>query len=228
MSELNADFSKRVVLRTARMDWQASPSAGVWRKRLELAGDLEKGRVTSVVRYDAGSAFAPHDHPEGEEFLVLEGVFSDEHGNYPAGSYLLNPKGFRHAPCSDEGCVIFVKLRQYAGAGRPHLNIETGAAAWRPGVAPGHEVLPLYNGDPAYPEFIRLVRFDPGFEAPDHDHPGGEEIFVIEGGLEDADGRYAAGDWLRLPPGSRHRPRSREGCLLYVKSGHLPPNDTKR
>ena len=105
MSELNADFSKRVVMRTAQMDWQASPSAGVWRKRLELAGDVEKGRVTSVVRYDAGSAFAPHDHPEGEEFLVLDGVFSDEHGDYPAGSYLLNPRGFRHAPRSAPGAA---------------------------------------------------------------------------------------------------------------------------
>ena len=228
MSELNADFSKRVVMRTAQMDWQASPSAGVWRKRLELAGDVEKGRVTSVVRYDAGSAFAPHDHPEGEEFLVLDGVFSDEHGDYPAGSYLLNPRGFRHAPRSTPGCTIFVKLRQYAGPDRPHLNIDTAAAHWQPGTAPGHAVLPLYQGGDDYPESIRLVRFDPGFEAPDHTHPGGEEIYVVEGTLEDEDGRYAAGDWLRLPPGSRHRPRSPDGCLIYVKSGHLPPGSPTR
>ncbi len=120
MLEVNADLSKPVVVSTATMEWQSSPGAGIWRKRLELRGAAESGRVTSIVRYDAGSRFPPHEHPEGEEILVLEGIFADEHGAYPAGTYLLNPEGFRHAPRSDQGCVLFVKLRQYPGSDRGH------------------------------------------------------------------------------------------------------------
>lgn len=217
---LNADYSRRVVKRTAAMEWQRSPSAGVWRKRLDLVGPAEQGRVTSVVRYDPGSAFPAHDHPDGEEILVLEGTFCDEHGTYPQGTYLLNPEGFRHAPFSDEGCVLFVKLRQYAGRERAHVAIDTGRAKWRPGAVPGSEILVLYD-EPRYPDAMYLVRLAPGTRGPVHDHPGGEEILVLEGGLEDEHGCYETGDWVRDPDGSRHQPISRQGCLLYVKRGHL-------
>lgn len=216
---VNADFSKRVVMETERMDWEESPSPTVWRKRLDLAAG-EFGRVTSLVRYDPGASFHGHGHPEGEEILVLEGVFSDQHGNYPAGTYLLNPPGFVHGPFSRQGCTLFVKLYQYSGGGREHVVIDSHAAAWEPGSAPGVEVLPLYR-HAAFPEAVRLVRFAPGAALPPHDLPGGEEIFVLEGSFEDEEGRYPKGAWLRNPPGSRHAPGSPEGCRLYVKSGHL-------
>ncbi|GAL13613.1 hypothetical protein JCM19233_4618 [Vibrio astriarenae] len=45
----------------------------------------EVARATSIVRYKPNSAFSPHTHDGGEEFFVLEGVFSDEHGDYPQG-----------------------------------------------------------------------------------------------------------------------------------------------
>lgn len=221
MAELNADFSKPVVLDTSAMHWQSSPATGVWRKRLELRGADESGRVTSIVRYDPGSRFPPHGHPDGEEILVLEGTFADEHGCYPAGTYLLNPDGFRHAPRTDEGCVLFVKLRQYPGRDRGHRVVDGTRAAWQSGEYPGREVLPLYE-DPAHPEVMRLVRLAPGTRIPEHDHPGGEEVFVITGSLADDDGTYPQASWLRFPDGSRHRPFSDEGCTLYVKTGHLP------
>ncbi len=215
--ELNPDFSRRVVMRTAAMEWQPSPTPEVLRKRLDLVGPAEAGRVTSIVQYRPDSAFPAHDHPGGEEILVLEGTFCDEHGAYPTGTYLLNPEGFRHAPFSQVGCVLFVKLRQYLGA--EHIGIDTGAAPWQPGSHPGWQVLPLY-GDGL--EEIRLSRLAAGTRLPEHEHRGGEEIFVLEGDLEDGLDRYAEGDWVRFPDGSRHRPHSRTGCLLYVKRGHLP------
>ena len=131
MQSLNTDFAERAVMRTQDMEWQASPSATVWRKRLDLL-DGEYSRVTSVVRYDPQSSVHAHGHPPGEEILVLEGVFSDEHGDYSAGSYLLNPKGFRHAPFSKAGCVLFVKLCQYAGDDREKISIDTRSAPWMP------------------------------------------------------------------------------------------------
>ena len=100
-------------MHTAKMEWTPSPSGTVWRKRLHLVGDPESGQVTSVVRFEPDAEFSVHDHPEGEEILVLEGVFSDERGDWTAGSYLSNPEGFRHHSSSSEGCLLFVKLRQY-------------------------------------------------------------------------------------------------------------------
>ena len=219
-AELHTDFFVPVVVDTAAMAWQSSPGSGVWRKRLELLGGTESGRVTSIVRYDAGSRFPSHGHPDGEEILVLDGVFADEHGSYPAGTWLLNPEGFEHSPRSDEGCVLLVKLRQYPGADRGHRVVASRSAAWDQSETPGREVLTLYD-EPDHPEKIRLVRFAPGTRAPEHDHPGGEEIFVLSGTIADGDGVYPEGTWVRFPDGSRHQPWSDEGCALYVKVGHL-------
>ncbi len=220
---LNADFTERAVMCTAEMAWQPSPSPSVWRKRLEHTGPAEAGRVTSVVRYDPGSDFPPHGHPDGEEIFVLKGTFSDESGDYPAGTFLLNPDGFSHTPRSREGCECFVKLRQYRGNDRPHVVVDTNTAAWKPGDLPGTEILTLYES-PDHAERIFLFRAPPGCEAPAHDHPGGEEVFILEGSLEDEHGIYRKGDWVRSPAGSRHTPHTREGVLAYVKLGHLPPD----
>ena len=217
---INADFSKLAIVHTAEVDWQASPSPSVWRKRLDLAGDAEASRVTSVVRYDADSAFAEHPHPDGEEILVLDGVFSDEHGDYPAGSYLLNPEGFSHAPFSRQGCVLFVKLRQYPGTARRQIIVDTTSAEWQARPVPGVTAMPLYE-EAGYPEAMRLVRFAPDTTFPDHEHPGGEELFVIDGAIEDEHGAYGPGSWVRYPVGSRHEVYSGPGCTFYVKAGHL-------
>lgn len=217
---VNADLTKRAVVETARMVWQPSPSPTVWRKRLDLLGG-EHSRVTSIVRYDPESSFPAHDHPEGEEILVLEGAFSDEHGDYPAGTYLLNPPGFRHAPFSRRGCVIFVKLRQYAGARRDHVVVDTRAAVWTPGPVPGVDVLPLYE-HACYPETMALMHFSAGAGLARHACPGGTEVFVLDGALQDDAGTYPTGAWLRLPDGAAFAPRSAGGCTLYVKRGHLP------
>jgi len=222
MSEpgLNDDLAALAVAHTADMDWQPSPSPTVWRKRLDLMGPPEAGRVTSVVRYDANSRFHAHPHPDGEEIFVLEGVFSDEHGDYPAGTFLLNPQGFVHAPFSRQGCVIFVKLRQYPGTDRRHIVVDTTAAPWLDTPAAGITYQELYI-EPGRPERIVHVRAAPGTGGPEHDHPGGEEVFVLEGSCHDEFGSYRVGSWVRYPPGSRHRLITEEGCRLYVKSGHL-------
>ncbi len=208
------------MVHTNEAEWQASPSPGVWRKRLDLAGPSETSRVTSLVRYAAGSVFPSHPHPDGEEILVLDGVFSDEHGDYAAGSYILNPEGFSHAPFSQPGCVIFVKLRQYPGKRRRQIIIDTHGEGWRPGSTPGVQVIGLYAED-GYPESMELARIDPDTRFTPHDHPGGEEVFFIEGGYEDEFGAYGPGSWVRYPPGSRHEVYSEAGCLIYLKAGHL-------
>ncbi len=202
------------------MPWQASPSSAVWRKRLHLVGGAESGQVTSIVRYDPDSSFPAHDHPGGEEILVLDGVFSDEHGDWPAGTYLLNPEGFRHAPFSKDGCVIFVKLRQYDGPGRKHVALRVDDVPWQASETSGVEVKMLYD-DSAFPESTRLERWASGTEAGEQSAGDGFEILILEGSLQDLNGTYNEGGWLRLPSGARHTPRSPKGCVLYRKSGAL-------
>ena len=218
---VNADLSARAVADTAAMAWQASPAKGVARKRVYHDGAPESGRVTSLVRYDAGSRFPEHAHPEGEEILVLVGTFSDDTGDWGAGSYLLNPEGSPHAPWSDEGCELFVRLRQYRGAQK--LRIDIAALRWRRAAYAGiaHKLLLDEHHGPDGPLMVRLMRFKPGSERPAHDHAYGEEILVLDGELADDNGRYTTGTWLRNPPGSRLRALSGPGCTLYVRTGGL-------
>lgn len=215
---LYTDFSQRVVVSSADLPWVASPTAGIERKLLERQGD-EVARATSIVRYAPGSQFPEHRHPGGEEILVLEGVFEDETGAYPAGSYLKNPPGTAHSPSSKEGCLLFVKLLHMKQDDQNEVRVNWEQAAWRPGLVPGLSVLPL---DEFETQHTALVRWAPGTQFNFHRHFGGEEIFVIEGQLQDEHGIYKTGDWIRSPHGSTHTPSSPEGCLIYVKVGHLP------
>jgi anti-sigma factor ChrR (cupin superfamily) len=215
---LRGDLFRREVVDTAALAWTSSPSPSVWRKRLHRVGPSEYGQVTSLVRYEPGSRFPEHDHPDGEEILVLEGVFSDHRGDHGPGSWLASPEGHRHAPWSDPGCVIFVKLRQYGGAGRAYIELHTRETAWSPTAEPGVEVKVLH-ADPRFPDQARLERFAAGAGPGPRRYPGGAEIFVIEGALEDEQGRYGRYTWLRLPPGASHAPRSETGAVAYVKAG---------
>ncbi len=216
--QINADLTRRAVVYSEELPWLDSPLPGVQRRMLERDGE-EVARATTIVRFAPGSHFAPHTHGLGEEFLVLEGVFSDEDGDFGPGMYVRNPPGSRHTPHSEPGCVIFVKLRQMDPDDRDFVRIDTTRAAWQPGPGEGVEILPLFERGR---ERVQLVRLAPGGRLPAHEHPGGEEILVLEGSLADEFGRYPKGTWLRNPHGSAHAPFSEEGCRLYVKTGHLP------
>jgi anti-sigma factor ChrR (cupin superfamily) len=173
------------------------------------------------VRYEPKSRFPAHDHPEGEEILVLDGVFSDEHGDWPAGTYLLNPEGFRHTPFSEPGCLLFVKLRQFPGRERRHLVVDTKKLAWLPSPIPGVARKALYQQTGFY-DSMRLERWDPQTDLGEITHERGAELFVLEGEFADDAGAYSAACWIRLPVGSVHHPRSAGGCTLYIKTAGLP------
>ncbi len=176
-------------------------------------------RATSIVRYAPAAHCSAHVHELGEEIIVLEGEFADEHGVYPAGTYLKNPPASSHSPYTQSGCVLFVKLRHMQPDDLQQVVVDTRTAEWRPGLVQGLSVLPLaeFKG-----EHTALVRWQPGALLQAHKHWGGEEIYVLDGIFEDEHGRYPAGTWLRNPHMSQHAPFSREGCTIYVKVGHLP------
>lgn len=109
LMELRSDFQLREVVYTADLPWSASPLPAVDRRMLDRVGD-EVAPATSIVRYQPGSRFSAHAHDLGEEFLVLDGVFMDEHGDYPAGTWIRSPHASEHRPFSREGCLIYVKV----------------------------------------------------------------------------------------------------------------------
>jgi anti-sigma factor ChrR (cupin superfamily) len=214
---INADFGQRAVVDTRTAPWVASPLPGVERRLLDRVGG-EVARATSIVRYAPGSHFSAHTHERGEEFMVLDGVFSDEQGDYPAGSYVRNPPRSRHAPHSEGGCILFVKLRQFAPDDLLRVVVHTRDAVFDATGPDGVSRLPLHGHGT---ERVRLVRLEPGAHVARHLHPGGEEVLVLAGGYRDELGSYGVGSWVRSPPGSAHEVSSDSGALLYVKSGHL-------
>ncbi len=215
---LHDDLTQRVVVLPNKAHWVDSPIAGISRQMLDRVGD-EIARATSLVRYAPGSQFKTHTHPGGEEIWVLEGVLSDELGDYPAGTYIRNPPGSQHTPGSQQGCLLFVKLWQFEADDLQTLRINTRTAPWRAGVVPGLEVMPLHEHNGVN---TALVRWAPHTHFNPHIHPGGEEILVLDGLFCDEWGRYPQGSWLRSPRYSRHTPYTEaQGALIYVKVGHL-------
>lgn len=215
---LNSNFDQRIVQSALEAVWTASSLPGVDRRMLDRVGD-EVARATSVVRYAAGSRFDRHVHHGGEEILVVQGVFSDEHGDYRVGTYMRNPPGTSHTPFSRDGCMLFVKLWQFAADDTKLVRINTSTAVWHPGLVPGLSVMPLHDHDGVG---TALVRWAPETRFKTHTHPGGEEILVLEGIFRDENGDYPAGTWLRSPRWSGHTPYTGpEGALIYVKVGAM-------
>lgn len=215
--QLNVDLSQRCVMDSNALAWNDSPSPLVQRRLLERDGG-ELARATSVVRYAAGARFDAHTHDLGEEILVLEGTLSDDSGNYGPGTYIKNPPGSAHAPFSESGCTLFVKLRYQDPQDRTRIVVSTRQASWHQGLVAGLGVLPLWEFGTQH---TAMVRWSPGTYFNPHRHYGGEEIFVVEGTFSDEHGDYPKGTWLRSPHLSQHQPFSREGCLILVKTGHL-------
>lgn len=213
---LNMNFKQRVVIETHQQPWVASPSAGVLRKPLARE-EAERGHATSLVKFEAGARFSEHDHPLGEEILVLSGTFSDQSGDYQAGTYFRNPEGFKHAPFSKEGCVLFVKLHQFRHGDDEHVVTDTKQTPWSSGLG-GLSVMPLHNYQG---ESTALVKWPKGEKFQLHRHFGGEEVFVIKGELIDEHGRYPQGTWIRSPDLSEHCPYVDQETIILVKVGHL-------
>ncbi|WP_026606238.1 cupin domain-containing protein [Methylocapsa acidiphila] len=218
--KIRADFSQRVVVRPGETDWVPSPQPGVDRLMLDRIGG-EIARATSLVRFSPGAFFPFHEHGGGEEFFVLDGLFEDEYGRYPAGAYVRDPIGSSHAPFATDGCTIFVKLWQFASEDQARVVVDTASAAWKQTQTPGLATMSLHAFAGVSTSLMRLA---PGLVVARRLDPRGEEILVIEGALSDADGEYSKGAWIRDPGGRETVFSSQEGCILLTKTGHLPPD----
>ena len=217
---INADFSQIAIFDRSEASWIDSPESGVDRIMLDRIGD-EVARATSIVRYAPGSAFARHEHAEGEEFLVLDGVFSDESGHYPLGTYVRNPPGSSHSPFSKDGCRILVKLRQFDPEDLAAVVIDTrNADFWQSG--DGADSLPLHTFGSEQVCMLRIAAQQQ--YSIDGDSPG-TEVFVVSGSIRYAGNVLSAESWLRFPPLQSVELRALSASVLWVKRGHLPPEN---
>lgn len=204
---INADFTRRAAVHFEQTDWVPSPAPGVERKMLDRIGG-EVARATTIVRFAPGSAFSEHTHDGGEEYLVLEGVFQDEKGDFPVGSYVRNPPTSSHTPAAEQGATILVKLHQFDARDRTQIHRSTGAAG----------SMDLFKDER---EDVRIAQWEAD-EQVDIDAKDGVEVFVISGSFEENEEEFARWDWLRLPPGSRLQAKAGDGgARVWLKIGHL-------
>lgn len=221
--QINADFAQRAVVHAASLPWIPSPMKGVERRMLDRVGE-EVARATSIVRYAPGSQFSPHVHHGGEEFLVLDGVFQDEDGDFPVGSYVRNPPKSRHTPRSEAGCTIFVKLWQFDPSDRKHIHIAGfGAGLGQAVTGQGVSATELYRDDR---ETVRIEQWSPG-AAVRARSDGGLEILCIDGSFTENGETFGAQSWLRLPDGmDLDASAGPDGCQVWLKAGHLRHAET--
>jgi quercetin dioxygenase-like cupin family protein len=216
--QFNADLTLRATVHAAQQPWLASPLPGVERRMLHRLGQ-EVAQATSIVRYAPGSSFSAHTHTGGEEYLVLDGVFEDEQGRYPAGSYVRNPRGTRHTPSAPQGATILVKLWQFDPQDQVQLQVQTAdvppkADPQRPGV----QFKRLFA---SAQEDVRLETWGPHTPV-ELDLPGGAEFFLLDGSFSEGGEVFAAHSWLRLPCGSQLRAQAgAQGATVWIKQGHL-------
>ena len=213
--ELNSNFSQRVLVHAADMPWQASPSAGVERRMLDRIGG-EVARATTIVRFTPGHVFPAHTHGGGEEFVVLDGVFQDEHGDYPAGTYVRNPPTTHHTPGSAEGCTILVKLWQFDPEDRNQFRkeMDEGLVSFGQGV----ERAKLHDDER---ETVYYFVAKPGASVLVGE-PGGIEALVLEGSIMENGDELQQSSWLRLPDGQPFSAvAGSNGAKIWMKTGHL-------
>jgi len=214
--KINAEFNQRVVVHAKELDWIASPMKGVDRRPLDRVGE-EVARATSIVRYAPGSHFSPHVHTGGEEFIVLEGVFQDEHGDFPVGSYIRNPPQSSHTPGSEPGCVIFVKLWQFELEDRTHIRLRMDKMT-PVALGNGVSITPLYKD-----EIEEIATYCLESDATlDLVTDKGAELLVLEGSIQESDDKLVEQSWLRVPMGSKISVKAGvDGAKIWLKSNHL-------
>ncbi|MEP5758763.1 MAG: cupin domain-containing protein [Litoreibacter sp.] len=209
--ELNSDFSQRVVVHSDQLEWLESPMPGVHRRMLDRIGN-EVARATTIVRYAPDSKFSAHTHTGGEEFIVLEGVFQDEHGDFPAGTYVRNPPTTSHTPGSEKGCTIFVKLWQFDTDDRNQFRVDMASEA-----KDGRVVLHKDGR-----ETVTYHSLNSGETLRD-DLVGGGEILVLDGSLVESTDTLNTGSWLRLPEDTKlDATAGQDGATIWMKTGHIP------
>ncbi|WP_338291154.1 cupin domain-containing protein [Planctobacterium marinum] len=216
--KINQVLTEDASVDSSQSNWLPSPAKGVKRLMLERDGGEQTTRATSIVAYARNSHFAAHNHPLGEEFLVLSGIFSDEHGDYPVGTYVRNPPGSSHAPKSVDGCMIWVKLQQFQPGDRKNVvqllsdNIKD------------HKPLHIgLTGQILFNDYeqVSYVRVSDKTTVTPPETIKGIELLLLDGEANINERKYKTGDWLRIAAGKAAELTIAKGSRLLLKTGHL-------
>ena len=213
--EFNSDFDTTVTIKHGDVDYTPTPMTGVTRMMFERVGDEVAKRATSCVRYEPDSYFDWHQHARGEEYLVLDGTFSDQKGHFSKGWYVRNPPASRHKPFSVGGTEIFVKLAQLPFDETAFVEMDTNAATWSE-IDSKESMLELYNSP--Y-EQTSLHRYGAGFRAEDLRFTDVFEVFVVDGAITVNGVDYPDHSWIRIAAGEAINLHSSLGATVYRKIG---------
>jgi len=234
--ELHSDKSKAELVRTSEVEWKATSQAGgVYRKMIERQGTEKVARATTIVKFSPNQSFPRHVHDGGEEFLVLDGVWKDDYGDFPKYSYIRNYIGSGHTPSiGEEGCVILVKLRQMSllSKGEPeHKNWGelTPDQVSNKGRAEedGTKQVSLFSSPFESTSVLLLPKGSSlKVKVPKH----GAEIFVVDGTFTSELGTHNQWSWCRVPNEEDEAKFFEINTLdddvyVWMKEGHLASDE---
>ena len=150
------------------------------------------------------------------DLYMLQGELIENPGLiHASGTFLRRGLGTT-LMAGDQGARLFKYQDDSALPSNP-VTITPSQLSWRQGGAVGMKVASLINAD----HRLMLVSWMRGTQMRSHEHPRGEEIFVLSGELRDQRGGYPAGTWQRLYPQTGHSPYSQTDTLILLRNGHL-------
>lgn len=235
--QLRSDLSIPHVVDSNLIPFVDSPTQGVQRRMLDRTGN-EVARATTIVKYSPFARFPRHTHTGGEEFVILDGIFSDDlSGDHGPMSYCRHGIGTQHEPWTGEqGALLLVKLRQMNDPTEtPIITIDTeNSNEWKINSNENRQRLDLFSNTKTG-ESVWMEKWNPGFESDNWTvGQGGEEIFILKGDMnfENVDGtddennknHCTQGFWIRRPinwEGRQFKVKTEHGCQLFIKTGHL-------
>ena len=219
--EINAECDKLVIIRPDEMVWETTDQSGVSRIVLERVNNERLGRETYLIRLDPDTELAPETLNSRIEIFVVEGTFSDGHGEYEARTFIMNPPGTTYTAASRDGCTIYAKRLNGFEDDDQRVVTALSGAEWTPFGHRVAEVVPFYKHDQR-DVVARVGKVFPNATIMEHDHPGGEEVLILDGVFIDQFGDGVPGTWLRYPIGLAHAPyTANEGALIYIRDGDV-------
>ena len=189
-----------------------------------LAGAIIHFTDSKDARW-AGALFLPAHVPlpsypiAYNDIYIIQGQLIEKGGLVHSAETFLSRRTDAGLNAGPQGAVLFV-YRDRSVRSDTQVTMPASTLEWHPGAAPGITVAPLYATD----HLLTLVAWEPGTQMHLHDHPTGEEIFVLSGELRDQNGRYPVGTWQRLYPGTKHRPYTETKTRILLRNGHLRPS----
>lgn len=204
---MNSDYEKKVFIDTNDLSWENQEQRGVYKKILSC----KESEETSLIKFEPDTTLNSKGKINSVEIFVLEGVYTNQFGDFEKGTYMYLPQEDEGKVQSKTGCVIFRKTNHFDDA--QDIIVDTTSTQWQPGQG-NLQVMPL-GSQGALVKWPKDERFVP------HRHWGGEEIFVLDGIFMDEHGKYPKGSWVRSPHMSEHYPFVEEETIIFVKTGHL-------